>query len=171
MNRGWKRRCSRGAGSASPCAGWSSPCGDKPAPLLSCHSSCKNTELRAALASWASALWEILLHLTGGSEGEWLQVFPKWSSHLDSARVIPAPDGSWWSSFQEDLLHDPARLRGDTGWPLPGSPIVKKGVVVLLLQSVGISPGCHNSSNIVDLMTCRYTSSLPMDLCTFRFLR
>lgn len=37
--------------------------------LLSYYSSCKSMEVGAALASWVSALGEILLHLTGGSGG------------------------------------------------------------------------------------------------------
>lgn len=121
MNRGWKRRCSRAAGSASPCAGGSTPCGDKPARVLSCYSSCKSTEVGPALASWASALWEILLHLTGGSGGGWLRVFPKWSSRLDFCQSM-----SGW--FQ--LLMAPGDL---PSWRicsiiLPGSEVTLAGL-------------------------------------------
>lgn len=140
--------------------------------LLSYYSSCKSMEVEL-LWLLGSQLYEkhffTSQEAVGGNDYKcFLNGLPRWALPVQ-VKVIPAPDGSWWSSFQEDLLHDPARHRGETGWPLSGSSIIKKGVMFLLLQSVGISPDCHNSSNMMesDVATpSRFPQGLWMHLIT-----
>ena len=99
--------------------------------------------------------------------------------------------------LQEDLLHDLARHRCDTEWPVVPwillccfcfglvclfvFPFFKMGVIFPLFQSVGTSPDCHDLWNMMDSgLATSSTSSLrihgwissgPIDLCTFMFLK
>jgi len=56
--------------------------------------------------------------------------------------------------FKQDLLHYLARHRGETDWPVVPRvflfPILKKGVILPLLQSVGTSPDRHDLSNMME---------------------
>ena len=88
-------------------------------------------------------------------------------------------------SFQEDPLHDLARHRGETDWPVVPwvffFSLFKNGGYISPFQSAGTSPDCHDFSNTMDsglatssassLRICRCIPLGPMDLCAFWFLQ
>lgn len=164
MSSRWKC-CSHGAGSTLLCAGWSTPCRDKPARvavlLLQLGEQGAGSSLPSSCEKYLFTSQEAV---RGNDCKCFLSGFPSCTLPAQG-RVIPAPSRRICS-----MIHLPERR-------LAGSSIEKglcfsfysqwefhqiKRSLFFLSQSVGISPGCHNSSSMVDSYVAN-PSRLPQD--------